>query len=378
MIIPYGKQFIDQDDIDQVVRVLKSDFLTQGPYVAEFEESYKRFVGGEYAIAVSNGTAALHLAVLALGLKFGQNIITTPITFAASGNCAEFVGANVYFADIDPSTGLIDFESVKSLIDSKPKGFFSGLIAVSFAGLPVRLKPFRELADESGFWIVEDACHAPGAFYKEEGVIRRSGGNNYADATMFSFHPVKHIACGEGGMVTTNRKDVYDKVSLLRTHGITKNSEELEKNDGGWYYEMVELGYNYRLTDIQASLGITQLQKIDKNLERRRDIAKKYVDAFDKVGLKYLKQAEGHAYHLFVILTENRKGLYDFLRAKDIFTQVHYIPLHKMPYYRDQKTEQVALPNAELYYQKCLSLPMYHSLSDKEQEFVIDAIKEFF
>ena len=378
MNIPYGKQLIDQNDIDQVVKVLKSDFLTQGPYVAEFEKSYKGFVGAEYAIAVSNGTAALHLAALALGLESGQNIITTSITFAASANCAKFIGANVFFVDIDVKTGLLDFDKVQKLIESKPKGFFKGIIAVSFAGLPIRLKRFRKLADKYHLWIIEDACHAPGAYYQEDGAIKKSGGSNYADATMFSFHPVKHIACGEGGMITTNRKDIYDKVSILRTHGITKSPDLLSNTDGPWYYEMIELGFNYRLTDIQASLGITQLQKIDENLERRRQIAKKYVKAFDKIGLKYLKQDEGHAYHLFVILTEKRRQLYDFLRVKHIFAQVHYIPLHKMPYYKEQTTEQEKLPNAEKYYSMCLSLPMYHSLSEEEQQYVIDTVKDFF
>lgn len=261
MIIPYGKQNIQQDDIDAVVKTLQADFLTQGPKVAEFETKFAEYVGAKYAVGVSNATAGLHISVLALNLKKGERVITTPITFAASANCIRYAGGEVWFADIDPDTYLLSLESVTELINSKPKGFFKGIIPVDFAGLPVNLEKFKDLAKEHDLWLIEDACHAPGGqFIDSKNKIQKCGNGNFANVSIFSFHPVKHIACGEGGMVTTNSKKLYDKLLSLRSHGITKNN--MTQNDGGWYYEMQELGFNYRLTDIQSALGITQLEKI--------------------------------------------------------------------------------------------------------------------
>ena len=375
--IPYGKQNIDQEDIDAVVKVLKADFLTQGPKVSEFEDKFAAYVGAKYAVAVNNATSGLHLSVLSLGLRKGDRVITTPITFAASANCIRYVGGEAWFADIDKETYVLSLNSTRKLIESKPKGFFKGIIPVDFAGLPVNLEAFKELAKKHNLWLIEDACHAPGGhFIDTKGVKQRCGNGNYADVSVFSFHPVKHIACGEGGMVTTNSEKIYKKLTSLRSHGITKNN--MSKNHGGWFYEMQELGFNYRLTDIQCALGITQLAKNDKGVARRNEIANKYKEAFKgKIKFQSLPKGSYNAHHLFVIEVEKRKELYDYLRAFKIYTQVHYIPVHTLPYYQEIGYDEADLSNSEKYYSRCLSLPMYPSLTKEEQEFVIEKILSF-
>ena len=299
--IPYGRQNIEQDDIESVVSTLKSDYLTQGPKVREFESKFAEYVGAKYAVAVNNATSGLHLSVLALNLSKGDRVITTPITFAASANCIRYAGAEVWFADIDPNTYLLDINSVKELIESKPKGFFKGIIPVDFAGLPVNMEEFRVLADAHDLWIIEDACHAPGGYFIDSKENKNFCGNgNYANIGVFSFHPVKHIACGEGGMLTTNSKELYEKLLLLRTHGITRDN--MEENHGGWYYEMIELGFNYRLTDFQSALGITQLAKNNKGVARRNEISLAYKKAFEgKINLQDLPVGTYNAHHLFII-----------------------------------------------------------------------------
>ena len=376
--IPYGRQNIEQDDIEAVLQTLTADFLTQGPKVKEFEEKFAAYVGSKYAVAVNNATSGLHLAVLALGLKKGERVITTPITFAASANCVRYVGGEVWFADIDKNSYLLSLKSTRKLIESKPKGFFKGIIPIDFAGLPLDLEAFQELAKEHDLWIIEDACHAPGgSFTDSKGMVQKCGNGNYADIGIFSFHPVKHIACGEGGMLTTNSEKLYKKLTSLRTHGITK--ENMEEDHGGWFYEMKELGYNYRLTDIQSALGITQLAKNKVGVERRNEIADTYKKAFkSKIKFQSLKKASLNAYHLFVIEVEDRKGLYDFLKGHNIFAQIHYIPVHTLPYYKEIGYENANLSNSENYYSKCISLPMYPSLSLEEQEFVIEKVLFFF
>ena len=376
-IIPYGRQSIEQDDIEAVVNTLQSDFLTQGPKVLEFEKKFADYIGSKYAVAVNNATSGLHLSVLSLGLSKGDRVITTPITFAASANCVRYTGAEVWFADINPDTYLLSLESVRSLLESKPKGFFKGIVPVDFAGLPINLEDFRSLANEYNLWLIEDACHAPGGYFTDtKGVSQRCGNGNYADLGVFSFHPVKHIACGEGGMVTTNSEVLYSKLLLLRTHGITK--ENMQENQGAWFYEMQALGFNYRLTDIQSALGITQLAKNDRGVEKRNEIAKKYKQAFQgRVKFQELPQKFYNAHHLFVIEVENRKGLYEFLKEHHIFTQIHYIPVHTLPYYKEIGYKTADLSNAENYYSKCISLPMYPILKQKEQEFVIDKVLEY-
>lgn len=375
--IPYGRQNITDADIDAVVEVLRSDFLTQGPNIARFEEKFAQYVGSKYAVAVSNATAALHICSMALGVKENVNVITTSITFAASANGVRYCGGNVYFADIDPDTYCLDINKVEELIKSKPKGFFSGIIPVDLAGYAVNLEAFRKLADEHGLWIIEDACHAPGGFFTDsKGQKQLCGNGNFAEVSVFSFHPVKHIATGEGGMITTNNEELYKKLMVLRTHGITKDPAVLHENHGGWYYEMQELGYNYRLTDFQAALGVSQLSRADEGLQRRREIAANYNEAF-KGNDKIVSQSgvvEGHAYHLYVIQVENRLELYNHLRSNNIFAQVHYIPVHTMPYYQTLGWKKGDMPQAEKYYAQCLSLPMYPTLTEQEQQFVIDTI----
>jgi len=379
-VIPYGKQHITEEDIAEVTKTLRSDFLTQGPKIKEFEEKFAEYIGVKYAIAVSNGTAALHLSSLALNVNKASKVITTPITFAASANCIRYCEGEVMFTDIDPATALIDIDEVRKLLATSPKGTYTGIIPVDFAGYPVDLEKLRSIADEYGLWILEDACHAPGGYFtNSNGIQQRSGNCAYADLAIFSFHPVKHIACGEGGMITTNRKDLYDKLLLLRTHGITKDPTLMQENHGGWYYEMQELGYNYRLPDINAALGLSQLKRIDESLQRRLTIAKKYDEAFANTDIQIIKPANGfnHAYHLYVVQVENRKGLYEHLKKHQIIAQVHYIPVYLQPYYKELNYQASRYPNANAYYEKCLSLPMYPSLTDTQQDFVIAKVRGF-
>jgi UDP-4-amino-4,6-dideoxy-N-acetyl-beta-L-altrosamine transaminase len=377
--ISYGKQFISPDDIEAVVETLQADFLTQGPKIAEFEEKFAKYIGAKYAVALSNGTAALHLCAMALGVEETTNVITTPITFAASANCVRYCGGNVYFADIDEKTFTLDLHKVEELILSKPKGFFHGIIPVDFAGYPVDLEGFKKIATKYNLWIIEDSCHSPGGYFLDSKHQKQFCGNsNFADLAIFSFHPVKHIACGEGGMITTNDKKLYDKLLLLRTHGITKNPDLLIENHGGWYYEMQTLGYNYRLTDFQAALGISQLKRADEGLQRRKEIAKIYDEAFaNHPHITPAPTHEGHAYHLYVIQTDKRKELYDFLKSYNIFCQVHYIPVHLQPYYKTLGWKKGDFPLAESYYEKCLSIPMFPTLTPEEQHYVIEKILAF-
>ena len=396
--IPYGRQTITDEDIQAVKQVLQSDYLTQGPVIAQFEEAFAEYIGSKFAVAVSNGTSALHLCALALNVDENSKVITTPITFAASANCVRYCGGEVEFVDIDPETYLIDIEKVKALLNSSPDGTYSGIIPVDFAGRAVNLEPFRELADEFGLWMIEDACHAPGGYFSDSlGTKQKCGNGEFAELAIFSFHPVKHIAAGEGGMITTNDESLYQRLLKLRTHGITKNHNEFtnsletafgdsensylsEQDYPGWYMEMQELGYNYRLTDFQAALGLSQLKRADEGLQRRKEIAGRYANIFDKKS--YIKghsgNIEGHAYHLYVIEVENRKGLYDHLRKHEIYSQIHYIPLHLMPYYQQFGWKKGDFPIAESYYSSCISLPMYPAMTDEQQEFVLDCISRFY
>ena len=398
--IPYGRQNITEEDIQAVIETLKSDYLTQGPKIKEFEDAFARYIGCKYAVAVANGTAALHLCTLALDVKPGDKVITTPITFAASANCVRYAGGDVVFADIDPDTYLLDTTKVEKLLSASPKGTYKGIIPVDFAGRAVNLEEYRKLADKYGCWIIEDACHAPGGFFVDSnGQTQKCGNGQFADLAIFSFHPVKHIACGEGGMVTTNNEELYKKLLMLRTHGITKE-ENIYQNPietaygnqpiansqqptayPGWYYEMQTLGFNYRLTDFQAALGLSQLNRADEGLQKRREIAQRYNEAF-KVSPFIVHHSlftdSGHAYHLYIIEVENRKGLYEHLRANNIFAQIHYVPVHLMPYYKQFGWKENDLPNAEQYYSQCISLPMYPTLTNEEQTFVISCIDNFY
>jgi hypothetical protein len=394
--IPYGRHHITEEDIEAVNEALRSDYLTQGPRIKEFEDNFAEYIGSKYAVAVSNGTAALHLSAMALNVKRGDKVIVTPLTFVASANCVRYCGGEVVFADIDPKTYLLDINEVKKMLEASPKGTYQGIIPVDFSGRAVNMEEFRKVADEYDLWILEDACHAPGGYFVDSNEIKQFCGNgNYADLAIFSFHPVKHIASGEGGMITTNDENLYKKLLLYRTHGITKGDSEFpymnsiefatggykdEITYPGWYMEMQELGYNYRLTDFQAALGNSQLKRADKGLKRRREIAEIYNKAFrDKEYI--LGQSgivDGHAYHLYVIEAKDRLNLYKYLRENNIFSQVHYIPAHLMPYYRKRGWKEGDFPNVESYYKHCLSLPMYPSLTDEEQQYVIRIIDQFY
>lgn len=390
-VIPYGRQNITQSDIDEVINALQSDFLTQGPRILEFEKAFANYVGAEYAVAVANGTAALHLCAMVQNVDSQSKVITTPITFAASANCIRYCGGEIIFADIDPETYLIDISSVERLIEEN-EGSISGIIPVDFAGRAVDLKRLRKIADKHGIWIIEDACHAPGGFNKYGDETSFCGNGKYADLAIFSFHPVKHIAAGEGGMITTNSLEKYTRLMELRTHGITRESSKYsnelewaaasssEEKWPGWYMELQELGYNYRITDIQAALAHSQLNRAEEGVTRRREIAKIYNDNF--AGEEWLIRqsgvVEGHAYHLYVLEVEDRIGLYKHLRENKIFAQIHYIPLHLMPYYKEFGWSLGDMPEAEEYYKNCISLPMYPTLTSEEQEFVINTIKEYY
>lgn len=388
--IPYGRQNITSEDLATVVETLQSDYLTQGPMIASFEEAFAKYIGSKYAVAVANGTAALHLCTLALEVKPGQKVITTPITFAASANCVRYCGGEVVFADIDPETYLLDYQSVEKLLEASPSGTYQGIIPVDFAGRAVDLEKFKALADKYNLWIVEDSCHSPGGYFIDsKGNHQNCGNGNFADLAIFSFHPVKHIASGEGGMVTTNDEKLYKKLLMLRTHGIVK-SEDLytnsiefaggDNNYPGWYMEMQELGFNYRLTDFQAALGLSQLKRANEGIVRRRNIAQKYEEAFK--GKSFIKGqsgvVEGHAYHLYILEVADRLGLYNYLRTQNIFAQIHYIPCHLMPYYRQMGWKDGDMPKAENYYKHCISLPMYPTLTEEEQQFVIDKVVSFY
>lgn len=378
-IIPYGKQDIDDADIAAVVKSLKSDFLTQGPLVKEFEEKFADYVGARYAVACSNGTAALHLSALALNVDAGQKIITTPITFAASANAMLYCGAEVEFVDIDPETYLLDLKLLETKLRQAKPGTYSGIVPVDFTGLPVDTERIRQLADEFGLWVIEDACHAPGGYFTDSiGRRIKCGSGIYSDLTCFSFHPVKHIACGEGGMITTNNIDLYEKLIKLRTHGISRENMPIEK--GGWFHEMQILGYNYRLPDLNCALGITQLTKADKGLKRRHAIAERYIKAFSVFReIKIQKQPVefSNAWHLFIVQMDKRKELYDYLKTKNIYTQVHYIPVHLHPYYQSLGWKSGDFPIAENYYNHCLTLPLYPTLTEEEQEYVIECVLDF-
>ena len=391
-IIPYGKQELTEQDITSVVNVLKSDYWTQGPVIGEFEKAFAEYVNSKYAIAVANGTAALHLCAMAMNIEQGQKVITTPITFAASANCIRYCGGEVVFGDIDPKTYLLDIKYVKKLLNESPKGTYAGIIPVDFAGNATNLEEFRQLANEYNLWIIEDACHAPGgSFLKKSRTKSKCGSGEFADLAIFSFHPVKHIAAGEGGMITTTSKELYERILTLRTHGIIKdnskfsNSKEfaagIHSNEyPKWYMEMQELGYNYRISDILAALGLSQLSRASEGVIQRRKIAEVYFRAFKNkdyiIGQSGI--ISGHAYHLYIIEVKNRLELYNYLRSNGIYAQIHYVPCHLMPYYRSLGWKEGDLPNAENYYKNCISLPMFPGLRDENQQKVISLIKSFY
>lgn len=386
-MIPYGKHFIESDDIDAVIRVLKSGSLTQGQAVDAFEREIADYVGAKFAVAVSSGTAALHLAAMAAGLGPESTLITSPITFVASANAALYVGANVAFADIDPNTINMSPSALRNTLDAHPNT--RAIVPVHFGGLPCDMLEIKALADSAGAVVIEDAAHALGARYKDGG---RVGSCTHSLMTIFSFHPVKLIAAGEGGMITTNDESVYRKLIRLRSHGINKLDDlfiEIEQSatngiQNPWYYEMQELGFHYRITDIQCALGLSQFKKIERFISRRAQLAKNYDISFSNKKICRPAQpisgggTSGH--HLYVLrinfeeLGISRAAFMNYLRKSGIITQVHYMPVPMQPYYRKLGFNAEHYPNAIDYYNEALSIPLYYGLKDIEQEFVIEKL----
>lgn len=378
-MLGYGHQYIDDSDIQAVVDVLKSDYLTQGPAVERFEKEICRITGAKYCVAVSNATAGLHIAVAALGLDAGEEGITTPNTFLSSANCMIYNGIKPVFADITPKTYDIDPSEIEKHITERTKL----LVPVHFAGLPCDMENISKLAKKNRLHIIEDAAHAIGSQYEDGSYV---GNCKYSDMTVFSFHPVKTITTGEGGVVTTNDEGLYKKLLMLRSHGTTKNPELLTANPGPWYYEMQMLGFNYRMTDMQGALGYSQLQKLPFFKKRRREIVAQYNQAFG--GMDYLKtpyepENVSSCFHLyavqidFVALGKGRRQVMQELMEKGVGTQVHYIPVHCQPYYKKSFGYRSGdYPKAEEYYAKALSLPLFPGMSNDDVKLVIDAVKE--
>ena len=374
--LPYAHHWIDEKDIKEVVKTLKSDWITQGPKIEEFEKLVSNYCDAKYAVALSSGTAALHAAAYASGIGRNDELITTPITFAASGNCAVYLGGNVKFADIKKDTYNINQKEIKKAITKKTKA----IVPVDYTGQPCDIDEINEIASEKDIVVIEDGSHGIGSIYKN----KKIGG--LTDMTVLSFHPAKHITTGEGGMVLTNNEEFYDKLNMFRTHGITKDRKKLLKNEGNWYYEMQLLGYNYRITDFQCALGISQMKKIDKFIKRRREIVKEYNKEFSKIDeiiTPFEKKDVKTAYHLYMIqlnldkLKTGRKEIFDALRAENIGVHVHYIPLHLQPYYQEVfGYKKGDFPIAEKYYNQALTLPLFPKMSEKEVNDVINAVKK--
>ena len=369
-MIPYGKQTIEQDDIQAVVDVLKSDFLTTGPQIAEFEQTVADYVGAKYAVAISNGTSALHAACFAAGIGPGDEVITTPLTFAASANCVLYCGGTPVFADVDPKTYNIDPEDIRRKITDRTKA----IIAVHLAGQPCDMDAIHSIAREHGLIVIEDGAHALGSVYKGKKV------GSLSDMTTFSFHPVKPITTGEGGMIVTDNEDFYKKMILFRSHGITRDDSMMTRNDGPWFYQQFDLGYNYRITDIQCALGCSQMKKLDRFLARRKEIVARYNEAFadcDNIITPYQLSDTESGWHLYIVQVKNcdRRKVFENMREKGIGVNVHYIPVYMHPYYQEHGYENVHCANAEEIYSHIISLPLYPGLTSEQQDYVIDALK---
>jgi len=379
-LLPYGRQSLDDADIQAVVEVLKSDWLTTGPKIGEFEEQFAAWIGARHAVSFSSGTAALHGAAFAAGLGPGDEAITTPMTFCADANCILYQGATPVFADVSPDTLNLDPDEVSRKLSSRTSPRIRAIIAVDYAGHPAALDELGELAKTCGAFLIEDACHALGAEYRG----KRVGG--IADMTVFSFHPVKHLTTGEGGMVATNDARLAETLRRFRNHGISSEARERQEA-GQWFYEMVLLGFNYRLTDIACALGLSQVEKLDANLARRREIAAQYSYAFRDLSailIPAVRDGVNPAWHLYPIrlnlgkLSVERGEIFRALRAENIGVNVHYIPVHQHPYYRERfkSDSKESYPVAEDAYERLISLPMFHSMTAQDVEDVIHALRK--
>lgn len=373
--IPYGKQYIDDDDIASINKVLVSPYLTTGPKVEEFENKLCEITGAKYAVVVSNGTTALHSACYAAGISVGDEVITTPITFAASANCVLYCGATPIFADIKSDTWNIDPKEIEKKITEKTKA----VIVVDFTGQAVELDEIKEICKKYKLILIEDAAHALGTKYKDKSI------GNIADLTTFSFHPVKSITSGEGGAILTNNKDYYEKMKLFRSHGITRDEQLLTHTPFNGYNEQIELGYNYRMTDIQAALGVSQLDKLNKFINRRKEIVKYYDEQFSMIP-EIITQTEiqesDSAKHLYIIrlnsklLKTGRNEFYKALNAENVGLQVHYIPVYYHPYYQKLGYKKGICPNAEALYEEIITIPLYYSLTDENVKNIVKAVKK--
>lgn len=373
--IPYGKQYIDADDIESVNEVLTSSYLTTGPKVDEFEKKLCKLTGAKYAVAISNGTAALHAACIAAGISKGDEVITTPITFAASANCILYCGGTPVFADINSDTWNIDPNKIEEKITDKTKA----VIAVDFTGQAVQIKEIREICERNNLIFIEDAAHSIGTEYNGVPV------GAHADLTTFSFHPVKTITCGEGGAILTNNEEYYKKMMLFRSHGITRDEGLLTHIPFSGYNEQITLGFNYRMTDFQASLGISQLKKLNQFSKRRKEIVNIYNEAFslfpEIITQKEIEESDTTR-HLYIIRINSKKlkvgrdDIYKALNAENVGLQVHYIPVYFHPYYQELGYQKGLCPNAEALYEEIMTIPLYYSMSDEDVESVIEAVKK--
>lgn len=375
--IPYGYHWINKKDLKAVNRALKADFITQGPTVKAFEDAICRYTGARYAVAVSNGTAALHIACLTAGIKKGDEVITTPITFVASSNCVLYCRGKPVFADIESDTGNIDYKEILEKITKNTKA----LIPVHYAGHPCNMKRIKQIAKKNGLLIIEDAAHALGAEYNDSKV----GSCKFSDMTILSFHPVKHITTGEGGAVTTNRRDLYEKLLMFRNHGITKENFR-NASDGDWYYEMQLLGYNYRITDIQCALGMSQLKRLNLFIRRRREIVKMYNYKFKDNPYFDIPVERDYAfssYHLYPLrlkkqFMNKKKAIFSKLKKYGIGVQVHYIPVYLQPYYNYLEYREDQCPNAEEFYRREISIPIYPLMKNRDVDYVVENIYKVF
>ncbi len=390
--LPYGRQTIEDDDVDAVVRALRSDFLTQGPAVKRFEEALSAATGAKYAVAVSNGTAALHLACLAAGVREGDVGITSSITFVASANAVRYAGGTVKFCDVDPDTSLLTLASLEERVAECARAGKTPkvILPVDMTGAPADLPGVQRIAKRTGALVIEDAAHSLGATYAVGGQTFRAASCAHADMAILSFHPVKHVTTGEGGAITTNDEGLFKELCDLRTHGITKDPARLERQDGPWYYEQHTLGFNYRITDVQCALGESQMKKLERFVARRRAIAARYDAAFagqsERVRPLRVRDGVASAYHLYVVrvaarpgealvsVAARRKALYLALAEKKIYTQVHYIPVHAQPDFKRHGMGTEALPGVDAYYASCLSLPMFPGMTDADVDRVVAAV----